>query len=67
MQTWGSSWCPSWTPKAAHSPAALRQIVGPPAQEASKLETSMAPSTMRSRNPCNVVSLWPAHTGTPAW
>ena len=34
-----------------HSPAALRQIVGPPAHDASKLETSMAPSTMRSRSP----------------
>ena len=64
---WGSSWWPSWTPNAAASPAALRQIVGPPAHDASKLETSMAPATIRSRMPASVVSLCPAQTGIPVW
>ena len=43
-------------PNAAASPAALRQIVGPPAHEASKFETSIAPPTIRSRMPVSVVS-----------
>ena len=63
--TWGSSWWPSWTPYAAHTPAALRQMVGPPAHDASKLETSMAPSATRSRMPLRVTSLWPAAMGMP--
>ena len=50
-----------------HSPAALRQMVGPPAHEASKLLTSMAPSAIRSRMPLRVVSLWPAATASPVW
>ena len=50
-ETCGSSWWPISMPNAAHSPAARRQTVGPPAHEASKLLTSMAPSTMRSRRP----------------
>ena len=49
------------------TPAAFRQIVGPPAQDASKFDTSIAPSTIRSRIPRRVVSLCPAHTASPVW
>ena len=51
--------------KAAAMPATRRHSVGPPAQEASKLQTSIAPSTIRSRAPARECSLWPAVTGRP--
>ncbi len=45
--------------------AMRRQFVGPPAQEASKLQTSIAPASIRSRQPSGEYSLWPAQTGMP--
>ena len=44
--------------------ATRRQAVGPPDQEESKLQTSIAPASIRSRQPEGECSLWPAQTGS---
>ena len=52
---------PSRRRSAGATAAMRRQSVGPPVQEASKLQTSIAPVSMRSRQPRGEYSLWPAH------
>ena len=42
-----------------------KPVVGPPDHEESKLQTSIAPCSMRSRQPAGEYSLCPAHTGMP--
>ena len=49
---------PSRTSKASAIPATRRHSVGPPDHDASKLQTSIAPSTIRSRQPlCGELAL----------
>ena len=61
----GSSWCAIRTSKASAIPATRRHSVGPPDREASKLQTSIAPSTIRSRHPAAECSLCPAQIFAP--
>ena len=53
--------------RRSHAMAAvLRHAVGPPDQDASKLHTSTAPASIRSRQPLGLSSLCPAQTGIAA-
>ena len=66
---WRRSGAPRGGPSARRRqcamPATRRHSVGPPDHDESKLQKSIAPSTIRSRQPAAENSLWPAQTRTP--